>query len=72
MKLQLSPWPSVKHVGIRFTWDIVPPHVLLEEIHHLNVPILKTKDFSVSKKDKLENLEGHLIVDKMTCKYILI
>ena len=36
-------------------------YVLLEEIHHLNVPVVKTKDFSLSKKDKVENLEEHLI-----------
>ena len=59
MKLQLSAGPSVKCVSIGSICDIVPPHVLLEEIHHLNVPVVKTKDFSVSKKEKLENPKRH-------------
>ena len=45
MKLQLFAGSNVKHVGIGSTCDIVAPHVLLEEIHHLNAPVVKTKDF---------------------------
>ena len=53
IKLPLFAWPSVKHVGIGSTCDIVPPYVLLEETPDLNVPVVKTKDFfSVKKKDK--------------------